>query len=129
VVPEELHSGVDVDSYQSDCNESEEHLEHCEYRGLVVDLFSCPLVDKLQHLVGSDVSVGVADAPLELLNVHLLLYVTHHRHVRLRNSQIRSSLETKFLINWHQLIAEGHLGEKGRILVRVDGSHIFIKVD
>lgn len=129
MVPEKLHARVDIHSRQGQPNKPEEHLEHREDGGLIEDIFSCPFVDKVQHLVRCDMAIGLADAPLELLKIHFLLYFAHHRHVRLGDHKVRSPSEAKFGINVHDLGAVGHLGEKGGEVVLVNNPHILVEVD
>ena len=76
-----------------------------------------------------DVAVGLADAPLELLKIHFLLYFAHHCHVRLGDHKVRSPSEAKLGVNVHDLGAVSHLGEEGGEVVLVNSPHILVEVD
>lgn len=126
MVPNELHASIDVDSDDGDCNESEEHLQHGKERRFIEYLFSCAFVDELQHFMSGDMAIGAADAPLEALQIDLLLDLAHYGHVGLRNHQIRGSLESELLINVNDLVIISHLGKEGWIGILIDCSHVFV---
>lgn len=95
MIPEELHTSVDVDSSHSSSNEAEEHLNHSENWRFVQDIFSCSFVDKIKHFVSSNMTIGLTDTPLELLQVYFFLDLADHSHVGLGDCQIGCSSESK----------------------------------
>jgi hypothetical protein len=68
-------------------------------------------------------SVGLADAPLELLQVHLAFHLAHHCHVRLGDRQVGSPPEAELLVDVHDLVVVGHLREEDRLAPLVDRPH------
>lgn len=128
MIPEEPKTGIGIDSDEGHCNESEEHLEHGEQGGFIENILSSAFVDEFKHFMSGDMSVSVADAPLETLQVYLLFDFAHYSHVGLRNDQVGSTSEAELLVDAHNLVVVGHLGEKGGVGVYVDRSNSFVQI-
>ena len=120
MVPDEFHASIDHHSDNREQNEPKEHLDHSEQRRFVENISSRSFVHEVQHLVGSHVAVSVADAPLELLQVRLLLNLAHHRHMRLRHHQVGCTLEPELLVNLHRLLGVAYLSKEHRMMRIVD---------
>lgn len=94
VGPDPLELGVDDDSESGDGDEAEEHSKHGLEGGLVHDIVAGPGVDKIEHLVGGDVTIGVGDGPLVFLDVEFLLDFGDEGHFGLGYHQVGDRFES-----------------------------------
>lgn len=93
--PKPFEFCVDENASGHNEDEPEKHEEHCLEGWLVEHIVACPLVDEIQHFVGSHIAVRVGNSPLELLQVLLLLDLGNEGHLRLGDNEIGDGFEAK----------------------------------